>query len=227
MSDTSQANPASRGCGCPCGKIVLEAVLAGAAGLAFAFLANLLSPRGLDLARNYFPGDTAPSLVQPRPVPPSTNSGKTNVTAPAPSRAVSLKERLEAKGLHFLERAEVEKLFHDPRAQWNGILFIDARGEHDYQAGHIPGAYEFYPYYPQKYLQNVLTPCQIAEQIVVFCTGGECEDSESAALFLRDAAGVPGEKLFIYGGGMTEWEAAKLPVETGPRNSGNLRNPAP
>jgi rhodanese-related sulfurtransferase len=227
MVDTSQANPVSRGCGCPCGKIILEAVMVGAAGLAFAFLANFLSPRGLNPARNYFPGDAAASKAAPAVVVPSKTAGGTNVTAPAPSPAVTLKERLEKNGLHLLERAEVEKLLHDPRREWNGILFIDARGEHDYQAGHIPGAFEFYPYYPQKYLENVLTPCQIAEQIVVFCAGGECEDSESAALFLRDAAGVPGEKLFIYGGGMTEWEAAKLPVEIGPRNSGNLRNPAP
>ena len=40
-------------------------------------------------------------------------------------------------------------------------------------------------------------------------------------------AGVPAGKLFIYGGGMTEWEAAALPVESGPRDSGSIRNPGP
>jgi rhodanese-related sulfurtransferase len=206
---------------------MLEAIMVGAAGLAFAFLANFLSPRGLNPARNYFPGDGKVSNVAPAAVVPSRASGKTNVPASAPSPAALLKERLEKNGLHLLERAEVEKLFHDPRLQWNALLFIDARDEDEYQAGHIPGAFEFYAYYPQKFLENVLTPCQLAEQIVVYCTGGDCDDSESAALFLRDTAGVPGEKLFIYGGGMTGWEAAKLPVEIGPRGSGNLRNPAP
>ena len=110
---------------------------------------------------------------------------------PAPSPAALLKARLEKNGLHLLRTRQVEKLFHDPRLQWNGILFIDARDEDHYRQGHIPGAFEFYPYYPEKYLANVLPLCQLAEQIVVYCAGGECEDSESAALFLRDAAAFP------------------------------------
>ena len=215
------------GGGCPCGKIALEAVIVGALGLAFAFLANQLSPRGLNPARNYSPGGGKAGVVPSPAVVSSRSLDVTNVPAPASSPAALLAKRLEAKGLHLLERPEVEKLFHDPRLQQNAILFIDARDEDHYQAGHIPGAFEFYPYYPEKYLAAVLTPCQLAEQIVVYCTGGECEDSESAALFLRDAAGVPGGKLFVYGGGMTEWEAAGLPVESGPRNSGNIRKPGP
>jgi rhodanese-related sulfurtransferase len=196
----------------------------GVIGVAFAFLANQLSPRGLNPAMNYFPGDAKPSTVPAPAVPPLT-SGGTNV--PAPSSADALAARLKGNGLQLLDRAGVEKLFHDPRRQENLIMFIDARDEDHYQEGHIPGAFEFYPYHPEKYLETVLTPCQIAGQIIVYCTGGDCEDSESAALFLRDAGGVPGAKLLIYGGGMTEWEAAGLPVESGPRNSGNIRNPAP
>jgi rhodanese-related sulfurtransferase len=214
---------AARGCGCPLAKLLLEALLVGLAGVAFAFLANAVSPRGLDLSRNNFPGGIAP-LSPPAPARPPGGAGG---TPSVPTAAALLKERLEKNGLHALERAEVEKLFHDPRLQQNAILFIDARDGDHYLAGHIPGAMEFYPYHPEKYLADILTPCQIAEQIIVYCTGGECEDSESAALFLRDTAGVPGTKLFVYAGGMTEWQAAGLPVECGPRNSGNLLNPAP
>jgi len=226
MPSDNPAQLESQGCGCPLGKILLEALLVGVAGVAFAFLANQLSPRGLSPDLNLSPGVATPS-VPPSPLPPSRSAGGTHVAPPAPSPAALLAARLEKEGLHPLERAAVEKLFHDPRARQNAILFIDARDEDHYQAGHIPGAMEFYPYYPGKYLADVLTPCQVAEQIVVYCTGGECEDSESAALFLRDSAGVPGAKLFVYAGGMTEWEAAGLPVESGPRNSGNLRNPVP
>jgi rhodanese-related sulfurtransferase len=200
--------------------------MVGALGLAFAFLANQLSPRGLNPATNYFPGDPKASEVSTPPVVTTRLSGNTNVPASAPAHDASLTARLEEKGLHLLDRAGTEKLFHDPRAQQNAILFIDARDQDDYQAGHIPGALEFYPYHPEKYLADVLIPCQFAEQIIVYCTGGDCEDSESAALFLRDA-GVPVGKLFVYGGGMTEWDTAKLPVEIGPRNSGDLRHPSP
>jgi len=216
------ALPATPGCRWQLGKILREAVLVGAIGLGFAFLANQLSPRGLNPLMNYSPGRAKASAVARPAIAPSGSPGATNASSPAALLAARLKEN----GLHLLERAEVEKLFHDPRLQQDAIMFVDARDEDDYGKGHIPGAFEFYHYHPDKYLADVLTPCQLAEQIIVYCNGGDCDDSESAALFLRDR-GVPAGKLFIYGGGMTEWEAARLPVEMGARNSGSLHNPAP
>jgi len=216
---------APRDCGCQLRKILREFAIVGVIGIGFAFLANQLSPRGLNPAMNYFPGDAKTPEASTPALPPAP--GGSNVPPPAPSSADALAARLKENGLQLLDRAGVEKLFRDPRRQENLILFIDARDEDHYQAGHIPGAFEFYPYHPKDYLESVLTPCQIAGQIIVYCTGGDCEDSESAALFLRDAGGVPGGKLLIYGGGMTEWEAAGLPVESGARNSGDIRNPGP
>jgi rhodanese-related sulfurtransferase len=192
------AQPAGRGGGGGLGKLLMEALLVAAAGVGFAFLANQISPRGLKLTRNY---STTPA---------SQTSGQ------------SLEDRLKAQGLHLIKRPEVEQLFHDPRREQNAILFIDARGEDDYQKGHIPGACEFDPYYPEKYLPTALPPCEIADQIVVYCTGGDCEDSQAAAVYLRDAAGIPGDKLLVYGGGMTEWETNGLAVEIGARNSGDI-----
>ena len=213
-------NPAQagdRGLGSGLGSVLLEALAVAVAGAAFAFLANQFSPRGLHLARNYFPGGGPPAAPAPAPPP-----GPAQAPPPAPSLAA----RLQAKGLHLIERDQAEQLFRDPRLGQNAILFIDARDQDDYQEGHIPGAREFFPYYPEKYLADVLPFCQVAEQIVVYCAGGDCEDSESAALMLRDA-GIPGEKLFVYGGGMTGSTAAGLPVERGASNSGNNHNPAP
>jgi rhodanese-related sulfurtransferase len=58
---------------------------------------------------------------------------------------------------------------------------------------------------------------------VVYCHGGDCDDSESAAILLRDV-GIATRKLFIYTGGIPEWTTNGLPVEIGGRNSGNLRS---
>jgi rhodanese-related sulfurtransferase len=198
----------------------------GVAGLAFAFVANQLSPRGLNPGRNYHPGGEKPDPAPQTAKASSVSLTATNSRPAAASPEAALKERLEKNGLHLLPRDEVEKLFHDPRRQQDLLMFIDARDEDEYHQGHIPGAYEFYHYYPDKYLAEVLTPCQLAEQIIVYCAGGDCDDSESAALCLRDH-GVPAAKLFVYGGGMTNWEAARLPVESGARDSGSIRNPAP
>jgi rhodanese-related sulfurtransferase len=62
--------------------------------------------------------------------------------------------------------------------------------------------------------------------VVVYCTGGECEDSHFAAELLREA-GVPATNLAVYRGGIAEWEAARLPIETGPRGSGEIKPPLP
>ena len=57
-----------------------------------------------------------------------------------------------------------------------------------------------------------------------YCNGGDCDDSEHAAIMLRDSIGIPKEKVFVYGGGITEWATNGLPIELGPRNSGQFTN---
>jgi rhodanese-related sulfurtransferase len=130
---------------------------------------------------------------------------------------------LKEQGLQWVDGHQAAQLFHDPRFKQGSIAFIDARDEPHYQEGHIPGAYEFDPYRPEKYFATVLPVCQAAEQIVFYCNGGDCDDSESAAIALRDV-GIANQKLFVYTGGITEWTTNGLPVEIGGRNSGNLRS---
>jgi len=130
---------------------------------------------------------------------------------------------MKEKGLQFIDGPRAMQLFHDSHSKAGVIVFIDARDESHYQEGHIPGACEFDPYHPEKYFSAVLPVCRAAEQIVVYCNGGDCDDSETAARLLNDV-GIPGQKLFIYSGGIMEWTNNRQPVETGARNSGNLRN---
>ena len=78
------------------------------------------------------------------------------------------------------------QLYHDPRYEQDLVVFVDARNDDHYQAGHVPGAHLFDYYRPANYLSNVLQACQIAQEIVVYCNGGDCEDSELAATMLRD-----------------------------------------
>lgn len=105
-------------------------------------------------------------------------------------------------------------------------MFLDARDEAHYQAGHIPGAHLFDHYRAPNYLPTVLPVCLVAETILVYCNGGDCEDSEFAAVTLREV-GVPGDKLGVLVGGFQQWETNGLPVELGVRNSGQLREARP
>ena len=199
----------------PVRNVLREALLVAAAGIVLAFGANLVSPRGLVLTRNYFPAGIS------RPMPMARDNANTNALARSPAQLLAA--RLKEQGLQSVDGRQAAQLFHDPRFKQGTIAFIDARDEQHYREGHIPGACEFDPYYPEKYFATVLPVCQAAEQIVVYCNGGDCDDSESAAILLRDV-GIATRKLFIYTGGIPEWTTNGLPVEIGGRNSGNLRS---
>jgi rhodanese-related sulfurtransferase len=200
--------------------VLVEGVIVALAGALFAFAANEVSPRGLTLTRNYFPGAARSSLPTATATQLTPGTGDTNVAVPSPAKLLAA--RLQAKGLQLVDSNQVVQLFRDPRYEQELVVFIDARDDRHYQEGHIPGAYQFDHYRAENYLATVLPACQSAERIVVYCTGGDCEDSEFTALTLRDV-GIPKERLFVYGGGMAEWATNGLPVEVGERKSGNFR----
>jgi len=187
--------------------VVLEAIILAIAGLLFALAANALSPRGLRLARNYFPA--APVM--------HTN---TAASAHAPD---SLAERLQQWGLQLATSNEVSQLFRDPGYEQGLIVFVDARNDHAYQSGHVPGAWQLDRYRPEGYLPTVLPMCLSAQKVVVYCNGGACEDSELAAVMLRDA-GIPAGNILVYSGGISEWTNG-LPFEIGARGSGQIIEP--
>jgi rhodanese-related sulfurtransferase len=199
--------------------VALEALVVVLAAAAFAFAANEVSPRGLKLARNYFPGGTNQTAAPA----PARNPGP-QVVAEETNQEPGLEgayQRLKDKGLQPITHAKTAVLARDPRFQEGLIVFVDARNEEHYSDGHIPGAYQLDPYHPEQQITGVLAACQAADEVVVYCTGGDCEDADSTAILLRDA-GVPNQKLLVYGGGYFDWTANQLPIEKGARNSGNI-----
>ena len=202
-------------------KILNEALVVAVAGILIGLIANYFSPRGLGLKQNYFPARMA-NLS--RPVSTDTNangqSSQSNAVAiPNVETDSPAALRLRQNNLKMVDVAQIWRLFHDSRYQQHLIVFIDARDDKHYAEGHIPGAFQFDHYHPEKYLESIFPVCQSAEQVVVYCTGGDCEDSEDAAIMLRDA-GIANEKLFVYSGGITEWTAKKFPIETGAQPAG-------
>src|SRR5881296_2609904 len=202
-------------------RVLLEALSVAALGLAFALVANAISPRGLSLTRNYFP-KAGRAAVNPRLTPP--REGSNTVTSAGGQASVSARStasvavrdpvaaHLREEGLQPIDRKETEQLFRDPQFEQGLTVFVDARNDEHYQQGHIPGAYQFDRYYPEKHLMALLPVCLNATKVVVYCTGGSCEDSEFAALALKDA-GVATDHLFVYVGGITDWSTNGLQVE--------------
>ncbi len=199
-------------------KILLEGLWVAAIGAAVAFAANALSPHGLKLDLDYFhqgrqAHDVAATNLNPGAATLLTNSSIERVTA-----------QLKAEGFQLVDSNRVSQLYNDPRREAGLVIFIDARDQEDYQHGHIPGAFEFYNPYQGKYIGTVMEACQVAPQVVVYCHGGDqCDDSMQTARTLRDDLHlVPNTNLFVYVGGITEWCTNGLPVEAGPRLSGQL-----
>lgn len=201
------------------GKVLAEALLVVIAGVGLALAANALSPHGLSLKRDYFPV----SNKEASQTPIATNHPVKGTAVVNETVSAALQARLKQDGLKLIDLGAATNLFQDPRYDREMIVFVDARDDDHYTSGHIPGAIQFDRYHPEKYLGAVLTACIPAEQVVVYCTGGECEDSEFAAMTLKDA-GVSADKLQVFGGGITEWMAKHLPVETGARRSGLIQN---
>jgi rhodanese-related sulfurtransferase len=205
-------------------RILIEFAVVAALGLVVGLSANAMNPDGLSLGRDYFRTGMARG-PDTRPDPGATHpaSGPTDATTSGPVDPVEkVAEALKAWGLQPIHFDEVKPLYEDPLYEVGAFTFIDAREDKHYTAGHIPGAHQLNYYFIDRYIEEVLPLAQGAEKVVVYCNGGDCEDSKLVADALRNEHGLDPAKLFVYVGGMAEWEAKDMPVEKGARGSGDI-----
>ncbi len=186
--------------------LVRNALLITLVGMVVGLMANGLSPRGISLMRDYFSAERSAKA----------NGAIAPITSPANAIAadhVSTQQARSKRGLPLIGHDEVVAWFRDPRYKEQRIIFVDARDDAHFSAGHIPGAHPFDHYHMEQHVAPVLAAAQLAERIVVYCNGGDCEDSELATLDLI-SLGIPEAKLVIYGGGIAEWTKHGLPLES-------------
>jgi rhodanese-related sulfurtransferase len=218
----------------PARTIVETLIIAGIA-LGVGLVANAMNPDGLALDRDYFrTAEAAPvaeRAVEPAPEPapapaPSLEVAPETQAAPAPATdagfdaaEAAVADRLRERGLQPLTHAQAVASFEDPQYAAGLTVFVDARKDEDYLAGHVPGAWQLDHYHLDRYLDSVLPVCQQALQVVVYCHGKDCTDSELTALDLV-GFGVDVSRVAVYVGGWTSWTAAGQPVEQGARGAG-------
>lgn len=109
---------------------------------------------------------------------------------------------------------EVQKVHEDPQTRQGLNVFVDARDDEHFAEGRIPGAMQCFPYEAKRCLDHVKTAADGAEKVIVYCEGGDCEDSIFMCRQLVEA-GVPMEAVFLFEGGWKQWSANGMPVETG------------
>ncbi|MGE3164925.1 MAG: rhodanese-like domain-containing protein [Planctomycetota bacterium] len=155
-------------------------------------------------ASTHQPASTEPSAVvstppvKADPVPESTSEA-----APGLDRT---------HGLNTMSTADAA----DYQGMAGFAVFVDARSREHYDEGHIPGAYYLNHYQSQKLIEDIRPDLEAADVIVVYCGGGNCEDSILLAASLISEYGFAHERVYVYLGGYSEWVASGHPVVKGP-----------
>jgi rhodanese-related sulfurtransferase len=111
---------------------------------------------------------------------------------------------------------EVIDLYQSDGYYTGDIVFVDARDEEHYEEQRIPGSLHLYHYSADVMFENIEPDLEAATTVVVYCAGGQCEDSILLAGFLLES-GVPYEKIRLFEGGMNAWLSEELDTVSGPR----------
>ena len=87
-----------------------------------------------------------------------------------------------------------------------GILFVDAREMKEYNESHITGAIL------EPAVSGELTKISPPDKpLITYCSGGHCDLSFELAVELMEEYNY--EKVFVYEGGLPDWEEAGYPVD--------------
>jgi rhodanese-related sulfurtransferase len=102
------------------------------------------------------------------------------------------------------------------RLHARGVPFLDARRTAAYVAGHVAGARSF-PIWESSVdaaIQRLFEEGRgVDAPLVVYCSGGDCEDSHMLAERLHQFGF---DNALVYKDGFPDWTRRGLPVETGP-----------
>lgn len=208
---------------------VLETMVLLIVGATVAFAGNAWRSRhSIEWTRDYFKKNQiiAPSKAHPdtestpdsvglRALVPAVNSpvDAKSQTISATAAAAAPEKHLE-HDFQPIRLNDVKAAFVDPRREQGLIVFVDARADEPFEAGHIPGAVQCDHYQLDKYIADVMDKTRIADQVIVYCNGGQCEDSIFMCQNLLER-GLAYEAVFLYEGGWKEWEKSGMPIAEG------------
>ena len=157
--------------------------------LVLGLLNSLLNPDALSLGYNYFPTGI------------SASNQEVGATASASTNGKSLQHGFATKSIDDVH-SYLDLLYEDPPF----VVLLDARSASHYEAGHIPGAFLLDQFRQDDTIDELLPILKEAAIIVVYCTGGECEDSIFLSTSLVYNHGISADDISIFEGGIELWE---------------------
>ncbi len=91
-----------------------------------------------------------------------------------------------------------------------GVLFLDTRPYEGYEAGHIPGARSVPEDRIDEGVAGFTGMLEHGRKLVTYCQGLECDEAHLLARALREAGF---KEVYVFAGGLREWEKAGNPVQ--------------
>ncbi len=169
----------------------------------------------INMRRNYFAVAATASPKASTSESTDASDGSTSSALDGPSQE-STDTPKEGKTLNHpftpVTLDEVVDLYLSDGYQTGDVVFIDARSEENFAQEHIIGSFNIDNYNADdmyaEYEQYVLA----ANTIVVYCGGGDCEDSIFLSTYLTNR-GVSMDTIRLFEGGMKAWLNDNLEVE--------------
>jgi rhodanese-related sulfurtransferase len=166
---------------------------------------------------------TAPA---PAPVPveaqasPPVQKGQARTPVPPPVKEHEApKPDVLARFPVHEKQPYIEITYNDVKSLYDaGVLFLDARRTSVYEQGHIAGARPFSVWESDvddkvaKLFNERSDPAEQAKPIVVYCSGGDCEDSHMLAQKLW---GAQFNNVYVYKDGFPDWQKHGAPIHEG------------
>ncbi len=191
--------------------IIMQGVVIAALGVGAGLIDSSLPSRRLIKFEREAPPELNPEITHtdPKSLPPpiATPDPKTPAAStlkPGDPGWLPTEKAALPKGQITLDEA---KKLYDTAAS-----FVDARRKEDYEQGHIKGAMRI----NLKSFENgdppLLAMIPRDAIVVVYCSGGNCDESEHVADFMANSGY---KKVYVIHDGYPGWKAMGWPVETG------------
>ena len=193
-------------------KTILEAVVFGVLGIALGFGANTVRGSGsIRPLKNYFrvgerSASAAAAEAESNASAVVSPPGRGDVTTPGKARPKHPYQEVSF--------TDVVEIFNDPGTEMGANVFIDARAAEIFAEGHIPEALQIDHYRIEEYVGTLLDQIRCADKIIIYCNGGNCEDSIFLCADLIELD-IPCDAVYLYTGGWTEWAKKGMPVAKG------------
>ncbi|MEK6373490.1 MAG: rhodanese-like domain-containing protein [Acidobacteriota bacterium] len=156
------------------------------------------------------------------PVPVPQPSNPATQTTPQPRNPATPQPPppdVLARFQNHPDKPYIEIAYDDVAAlHGKGVLFLDARRTSVYEQGHIAGARPFSVWESdidektRKLFDERSDPAAQALPIVIYCSGGDCEDSHMLAEKLW---GIQFNNVYVYKDGFPDWQKRGGAVRSG------------